>query len=250
MRLAVVKLGGSVITRKSTPFDVNLRLVELLGSSLSRALRASCIDKLVVVHGGGSFGHFVVFEHGGLRSEDAFVQTVFFMRELNQIVVDVLTMVGVKAVGIDTHAIAYMEGSRPRISMELLVKLLERNLVPVVYGDAVIAVDGGYSVLSGDDIAWEVASTLRAYRLIFVTSVPGVYIGGEVAREVSLSRDIERIDALSSGATDVTGGMKAKLIKGKGRVGSIGAVYIVGPEPRALYEALCSEPSIGTRVVE
>ncbi|NPA96563.1 MAG: acetylglutamate kinase [Crenarchaeota archaeon] len=250
MKLAVVKLGGSVITRKGKPFDVDFGITEALGRALKRALAESCIDRLVVVHGGGSFGHYVVSEHGGLRTVDAFIQTVFFMRELNQTVVEILCLVGIPAVGVDTHAIALSLERGKELELGVVEELVARGVVPVMYGDAVLDSSGGYRVLSGDDISWEVASAMRASKLVFVTTVPGVYVGGRVAKLVSISRDLDRIDRVGSRYVDVTGGMHAKLAKGRGRVHSIGDVYVIGSQPKLLYEALCSEPSVGTRVVE
>ena len=252
MRIGVVKLGGSAISDKSRPFSIRWGMLEGLAKALKRALLRGCVNGIVVVHGGGSYGHYVVSEHGGLSTPEAFTQTVFFMRELNQRIVEVLTLAGLNAFGLDTHALASCSEQGIKVRIEVVKRGLEMGLTPVVYGDAVICEgrDRWFTIASGDDLAWEIASLLRASRLVFVTSVPGVFVGGRVARSISLSRDIDRMDSISGSALDVTGGMRAKLVKGRGKVGLIGAVYVIGSEPSILCEALCTEPSVGTRVVE
>ncbi len=250
MMLGVVKLGGAAITNKDRPFSLDVAKLEALGKALFEAMCRKCIDSLVVVHGGGSYGHTVVHEHGGLRSLDAFIQTIQVMREMNQKVVEILMLCGLKAVGLDTHAIAMFINRRLMLNLDIVSEALRRGLVPVLYGDAVFANGNEFAVASGDDLAWEIACKLRARRLVFVTSVPGVYVRGRIVDTLSLSRDLASIDRLSESAIDVTGGMATKLAKGLGRVSSIGSVYVIGFDPRILLEALCSRPSIGTRVIE
>ena len=55
----VVKLGGSVVTDKASPFTYRGNAV----ISLSKEMAASQL-RLVVVHGGGSFGHPVAKQYG------------------------------------------------------------------------------------------------------------------------------------------------------------------------------------------
>ena len=59
LRTVVVKLGGSVITDKSKPFSYRSDVVSALAEEI-----ASSDEKVVVVHGGGSFGHTVAKQHG------------------------------------------------------------------------------------------------------------------------------------------------------------------------------------------
>jgi len=53
LRPVVLKLGGSVITEKAKPLTPNLKAVKRLAEEISDAK----VTSLVVVHGGGSFGH-------------------------------------------------------------------------------------------------------------------------------------------------------------------------------------------------
>ena len=55
----VLKLGGSVITDKEKPLTPNLEAIERLATEISRAK----VSSLILVHGGGSFGHPVAERH-------------------------------------------------------------------------------------------------------------------------------------------------------------------------------------------
>jgi len=236
---AVVKLGGSAFTDKSKPFSLDRRALEMIGRALRKAL-SDCLEGIALIHGGGSFGHYVVSEHGGLSSRDAFCQTVFFMRELNQIVVETLILCGVPAVGIDTHAFV----GRLEDMSRVVEAYMERGLVPVLYGDAFITAKG-FEVLSGDFIAWRLARDLRARTLVFVTGVGGLLKDGEVVRRIRISEALKVVS--SSRGYDVTGGMASKIAMGIDIAREIPRIHIVGKE--CLYQALCEEePSCGTRL--
>ncbi len=58
-KLAVLKLGGSVITYKNRPMTPNLSAIERLAKEVADA----DVQRLVIVHGGGSCGHFLAKEY-------------------------------------------------------------------------------------------------------------------------------------------------------------------------------------------
>ena len=251
MRIHVVKIGGSVISDKSKPFSIDYAKLEAIAEAIGECIDGGCIDKLVLVHGGGGFGHYVVQEFGSVESSEAFLRVVEVMREMNSKVVEVLRLAGLKAFGIDTHAIAYMRRGKLFLDTATISAALRMGLIPVLYGDAVLdVVDEVFRIASGDELAWELAYAFRAERLVFVTRVPGVLRRGEVVRKFSLSRDLQSMDEVAVQGHDVTGGMRTKLVKGIGRIAGVGSVYIVGHNPRVIKQALCSEPEIGTQVVE
>jgi len=234
---AVIKVGGSVFTDKRRPFSIDTRSLEDVCRAIRRALD-DCVECVALVHGGGSFGHYVVSEHGGLATRDAFCQTVFFMRELNQVVVEMLNLYGVPAVGIDTHAFV---GRLDDLGGVVEI-YMERGIVPVLYGDAFIS-ERGFEVVSGDLIAWRLAQALKVTKLVFVTGVGGILRDGRIVSRISIE-DALRVVGKARGY-DVTGGMAMKISLGIDAIREIGHVHIVGRE--CLYQALCEEePSCGT----
>ncbi|MBE0512158.1 hypothetical protein IBX38_03815, partial [Candidatus Bathyarchaeota archaeon] len=85
----VLKLGGSVITDKEKTLTPNLPAIERLTKEISRAN----VSPLVLVHGGGSFGHPVAEQYGireGYKDSSqiiGFSKTHQAMTKLNKLIV-------------------------------------------------------------------------------------------------------------------------------------------------------------------
>lgn len=217
----IVKFGGSVITDKSRRFTVRDDVLERLTEELT-----SAEDPLVVVHGGGSFGHPLASEYGlasGYKEKRqlmGFSLTHRAMERLNAKVVEALQDVGFTAVAVQPSACAVVEDGRI-ISMELrpFHKLLELGLVPVTYGDVVPDLTRGMSILSGDQLVVHLARELGTQRIILGVDVDGVYTGDpKVHKEAKLIPKItleswSEIEGSIGGAQapDVTGGMANKV---------------------------------------
>jgi isopentenyl phosphate kinase len=207
----ILKLGGSVITEKDRPETLD-------GPALDRAADAVAgRSDLVVVHGGGSFGHHHAAEHGvstteGSTDPDAVIAIHGAMATLNRFVVSRLRDRDVPAVPVhplsaadrdDSGALTLPSGAPER--------LLGEGYVPVLHGDVVAHGGEGVTVLSGDEIVVELADALDADRVGLCSAVPGVLDdGGDVIEEI---REFEAVaDALgASDATDVSGGMAGKV---------------------------------------
>jgi isopentenyl phosphate kinase len=217
----IVKLGGSVITDKRKPFKVRKTVLTRLAQELSKARHP-----LVVVHGGGSFGHPLAAKYEiaqGYRNEKqlkGFAATHRAMEKLNAEVVEAFRRVGLPAIAIQPSASAVV-GNGKLISMELrpLKKLLELGLVPVLYGDAVPDVRRGMSILSGDQLVVYLAKALEASRVIVGVNVDGVYTSDPRKGRAELLRKITPASwsGLSfpgdRGVKDVTGGMENKVME-------------------------------------
>lgn len=208
----VIKLGGSVVTEKDQPETVDTETL----SDTARAL-ADTSASLVVVHGGGSFGHHHAAEHGvstttGTTDAGAAFAIHDAMVELNRTVVAALQDVGIPAVPVHPFSTA----SRDRDgSLDLPTRQVERLLaeafVPVLHGDGVVHEGEGVTVLSGDELVVKLADAVDADRVGVCSTVPGVLDGDGAV----LSR-IESFDYVAdalgaSDATDVTGGMAGKV---------------------------------------
>ncbi|HID80572.1 MAG TPA: isopentenyl phosphate kinase family protein [Ignisphaera sp.] len=250
--VVVVKIGGALITDKQRPFRIRYEVLRRLAKELAQAYR-ECCREMVLIHGGGSYGHYVVHEYGSRLEGDGFYVTIMFMRELNRVFVEHLHAVNVPAVPVDTHAIALKKGDRLQLFLDTITYMLKKGYVPVLYGDVVVG-DRVY-VLSGDEIAWFLARELQAKRLVFVTEVLGVFDkspevpGAKLINEVRLV-DVVKLDMHSAKGIDVTGGMATKL--------RLGLVYrphracevaiIGGTIPENVYRTLCGHHIVGTRV--
>ncbi len=256
----IVKFGGSVITDKSKRFTVRDDVLKRLAEELTSAK-----DQLVVVHGGGSFGHPLASEYGldsGYKEKRqlmGFSLTHRAMERLNAKVVEALQDVGFAAAAIQPSACAVVEDGRI-VSMELrpFHKLLEFGLVPITYGDVVPDLTRGMSILSGDQLVVYLARELGTQRIILGVDVEGVYTGDpKVNKEAKLVPEItpeswSEIEGSIGGAQapDVTGGMANKvreLLKLAER--GVEAQIVNAMKPEVLKRAILGE-RLGTRVAK
>jgi isopentenyl phosphate kinase len=89
--------------------------------------------------------------------------------------------------------------------------MLDEGFVPVLHGDVVVHAGRGATILSGDELVVSLAASLDADRVGLCSDVPGVLDdAGAVVPRIERFEDVA--DYLGgSEATDVTGGMAAKV---------------------------------------
>jgi isopentenyl phosphate kinase len=208
----VLKLGGSVVTDKSSAEAV-------ARDRLARATDAiaSYDGDLVLVHGGGSFGHPYAERHGvtntdGTDDARAVGEIHGAMKELNAAVVRALLDRDVPAVPVHPLSAAGRDDDGTlSLSTDHPRRMLGEGFVPVLHGDVVVHAGRGATILSGDELVVALARGLDADRVGLCSDVPGVLDeSGEVLARVERFGDVA--SALGgSDDTDVTGGMAAKV---------------------------------------
>ena len=57
MSVIIIKLGGSLITNKNIPFSVDYNSINNIIKQIKNFYEQNTNSKLILVHGGGSFGH-------------------------------------------------------------------------------------------------------------------------------------------------------------------------------------------------
>lgn len=257
MRPLIVKLGGSVITDKSKKFTVRSAVLHRLCRELTAAR-----GPLVVVHGGGSFGHPLASEYGiaaGYKEERqlmGFSLTRRAMEKLNAQVIDALQEAGIPAVSVQPSACAVVRDGRIE-SMELtpVRKMLDLGLVPVLYGDAVVDAVKGMSILSGDQLTVHLACELDAARVVVGIDVDGVFTAdpklqkkAKLVQKITPANWPEVVKSLGGvGKPDVTGGIANKVrelltLTGRG----IEAEIVNAAKPNVLKRAISGERGLGT----
>ncbi len=208
----VLKLGGSVITQKETPETV-------ADAALQQAAEAitGTDDRLVVVHGGGSFGHHHAAKYGvsttaGTHDDDAIRAIHGAMKRLNRAVIEALTDAGVPAVPVHPFSAGHRtpDGTL-QFANAPAATMLGEGFVPVLHGDVVSQETAGATILSGDELVVSLARALSADRVGVCSAVPGVYdTDGDVIDRIESFEDVA--DAVGeSDETDVTGGMAGKV---------------------------------------
>jgi isopentenyl phosphate kinase len=239
----VLKLGGSVVTEKDEPETVD---TSRLGSAADAVAESD--EDLVVVHGGGSFGHHHAAEYGVSTTDGthdpAGVGAIHgAMKRLNDAVVAALTERGVPAVPVHPFSAASRDAEGQLTLPTAQVRtLLGEGFVPVLHGDLVAHEGEGATVLSGDELVVELAPAVDADRVGVCSTVPGVLDGdGEVVDRIDAFEDVAA--ALGdSESTDVSGGMAGKV---RALLALSSPAHVFGPD--ALGEFLAGE-SPGTTV--
>ena len=204
--VVLVKLGGSLITDKSVPFSYRSEVV----SSLGKEIAASRV-RMVIVHGGGSFGHTVAKKYGlsSTRfspSSEGVSETRAAMYELNIRVCKSLTDSGVRSYVFAPFDLTLRWRSQ---AASWLNNLMEAGLVPTTFGD-VSSSPEGFRVLSGDTIMYELAKMLKPVRCVFTLNVDWIYEGRAHTLVPEISPEKMRRMKVESG-DDATGGISLKL---------------------------------------
>ena len=255
--MQIVKLGGSVVTVKDMPMTADHENVK----RLAEEIKAAWPTPLVVIHGGGSFGHPVAKKYGiadGFISERqviGFTRTHQAMVALNTVIVDALLDEGIPALSVAPSAfIATYDGRMPRGDFENIGRLVVKGMLPVLYGDAVIDKSRGFSILSGDQLAVRLAVSMGANRLIFGVDVDGVYTSNpKLAPQARLidRLSLEKLEGFveigKALTTDVTGGMLGKVSEARAAVeAGIEVRMVNATKPGVILKALRGEPVAGT----
>ena len=223
--LIILKLGGSVITRKdeNSP-EINREILNRIAKEIAEAMSKRNF-RLIIVHGAGAFGHVPAREYGldkgviGERQLQGFSITHQSMERLNYDVVEVLKTYGINAISFQPSAVGILKSAKlVYFPVRVIKELIKLDMVPVCYGDVLVDEDTGINILSGDHLVPYLARKLNADRVVIATDVDGVYDKNpKKNKDAKLIRKINRenIDTISeigtSDSVDVTGGMKRKL---------------------------------------
>jgi len=216
--MIVIKLGGSVITDKSSYRTFR----KSTASRLCREIKASGKD-VMVVHGAGSFGHILARDN---RLNDGFVskeqigavaRVCYDTRELSSMVVEAMLDEGIPAVSVPTGSCFYMDGRELIIDNDYVLRAMtEKGMMPVMFGDVVQDKRLGFAICSGDQITEILSRRFDAERVIFVSDVDGLYdkdpkhdSGAVLLTDV----DKDTLDSVDtdSDVADVTGGVRSKI---------------------------------------
>jgi isopentenyl phosphate kinase len=225
-QMIILKLGGSVITRKESAFPIiNSKNLDRICREVSEAKPG----KLVIVHGAGSFGHPYAkkYEIGHeIKNQEDFRKkklgyslTHNSVKELNIRVCHHLLTYGVPAIALPPSSFILTRNKRiESADLSMLENYLEMGWVPVLHGDVVLDMDENIkmAVLSGDQLVKYLAEKLRPGRIILGSDVDGIYNRDPKtdlqAELLPVVKSLEDLESLQGARTvDVTGGMTGKL---------------------------------------
>ncbi len=199
-----------MITVKDRALTPNIKAI----MGLSRVL-AKLGDSLIIVHGGGSFGHYWSVKYDMHTKPELYdsrgISVVHeSMVALNQIVVKSMSDAGLVPYGISPISL-FEDGKENVTKFNELVEFTRRGIVPVIFGDVVHISEGRFSIVSGDSLMTRIATHLLPSRVIFTVNVDGIYEDMKNKKLVKvLNFPINEISLMDS-TIDVTGGMGRKI---------------------------------------
>jgi isopentenyl phosphate kinase len=221
-RTVVLKIGGSVITDKGSELAARTQTIDRLADEVQRAN----VKNLIIVHGGGSFGHPSAKRNsliGGFKNPSqiaGFAETHHYMTVLNGLVMDSLIVHNIPAVSIAPSSCIVTENRRIKTFEDTPLRMLSKTgLLPVLYGDTVMDTKLGFTILSGDQLVSAIAMKFNAQRIIMGVDVDGLYDADpkvEKTAKIFSHLTLAELGKLQgklgkSMACDVTGGMFGKI---------------------------------------
>ena len=258
--ITILKIGGSVITDKNVELSARTQVIDRLADEIQRANTKN----LIIIHGGGSFGHPTAQKNAlkeGLKDPNqihGFAETHHFMTVLNGLFIDSLIMHNIPAVSVTPSSFVITENGRIKNFEDVLVKmLLKTGFTPVLYGDAVLDTRLVFTILSGDQLAATLAKRLDAARVIMGVDVDGLYDAdpknqknAKMLSHLTL-KDLESLQSNlgKSNSCDVTGGMFGKIAELIPVIEQDIPVSILNAsKPNHVYKALKGEHVESTRI--
>ena len=256
MSLIYLKLGGSLITDKRNPETPRSHVLKHLSQEIAQARIDRPLLRLVLGHGSGSFGHVSARRYGtrdGVRSADewfGFAATADAAARLTRIVAAHLLQAGLPVWSVQPSvALRCEDGDVISGPAETVRLALERGLLPLIHGDVALDSSRGGTIASTEEIFEYMAAQLPPVRIVLAGEVDGVYTSDPLLDpaaallEEITPRAFKSLQATfgASHATDVTGGMAAKVEQALRMVRAQAGLQVVicgGLAHGAVYAAL------------
>ena len=224
-KITLLKLGGSLLTNKNKPFSIREDIVK---TAVQEIIEAN--ECLILIHGGGSFGHplakkykiFNGFNKSIPNQTFGLVETHQSMIKFNSYLINLFLERNYPALSIQPSSIYIKNGQDiSNCSIEIIETVLDLNILPILYGDIILDKQGSFSIISGDQIIFELCGNLKKYlisKVIFTMEVDGLYIKDKdentnyILVNECYSDELESLELADLGQKiDVTGGIQSKL---------------------------------------
>ena len=248
--MILVKLGGSIITNKEKPLSPRKKNIDNIAKNLKKI---HGIQPLVIVHGGGSFGHYWSVKYDMHTKPHKYnIHGVSVVKnsmvELDKIILD--SFLKNK---LDPYCLPptdFVKGDKPiPYKIKEISKIARSGLTPITYGDALWYGKQNKSyILSGDRIMTMLAKILRPKLCIFVLDVDGLYSDLKTKKLVKrLSPQTAKFQIVENNRMDVTGGMRRKIQEAtKISKMNIDVFFVNGKKPQRIINAIKKKEFEGT----
>lgn len=225
MELIFLKLGGSLITQKDKPFTENKEVIKRIAKEIHQARKEKGF-RLLLGNGGGSYPHVPAKKYKtaeGIINEESLkgiAEVQDAASRLNRIIVRALLDAGENAISIQPSSVCLTRNSRiAEFHTKPLEMFLEKDMIPVVYGDVGLDLEQGCSIISTEELFISLAKKLKPERIISAGIVDGVFTAdpflnpeAKLIPEIT-SENYPKVKKMLAGSAgiDVTGGMLHKV---------------------------------------
>lgn len=254
--MILIKLGGSVITDKSIPLSFSKDAVRKMGEVISTLSES---EPVILVHGGGSFGHYYSVQYD-MHTEpwqyslDGFSIVRNSMVRLNSLILDVLAQCNLRPYSCPPSVLIHSNDAPLRTThqynalperVQEIQTIAESGMCPVLYGDAMWHGEKMSYILSGDVIMEILSAILHPRLAVFAMDVDGLYESmksKKIIQKVHAS-GLATFDTVDNTATyDVTGGMVRKVrVAEKICAHGIDVFFVNGNKPNRITDILHNE---------
>jgi isopentenyl-diphosphate delta-isomerase len=236
--IIIIKFGGSIITDKSRPFSLRTDRISALCEQIARfyfeEIRKPNPRKILLVHGGGSFGHPMANQyeiHKGLNFKIqnqilGLSKTHSAMQKLNAEICNAMEQKSLPYL-VFPPVICFEKSQNDNIkfkNQENLLQTIEMNIIPIFFGDIIFIKENNFGILSGDtiieyfaeNISWITQGTTKVSKIIYVFDQDGILYETESGeRKIFDVLNPNLIDSFAElnlkKTIDVTGSIKNKL---------------------------------------
>lgn len=216
--LILLKLGGSSITDKKTPYKFRLEIAKRLANEIKKSGNSN----LIIAHGSGSFGHTSASKYGGKKGYKSKIGIATVARDankINQLVMDVFVSENLAAISVSPRSlIISKDGKMKKNQFEIIEEIISQGLIPVVYGDIILDLNWKTTIYSGEKNLSEIANHLikkgyKIQKVIEVGETEGVLDENGKTINIIDSKNWKKIreNIFSTNKLDVTGGMAHKV---------------------------------------
>ncbi|MCK4380027.1 MAG: isopentenyl phosphate kinase family protein [Candidatus Lokiarchaeota archaeon] len=225
-KIYLLKLGGSLLTDKDKPFSIR---EDILKSVVQQIIEAN--EKLILIHGGGSFGHPLAKKYSISKGLNISIpnqilgltETHQSMIRFNSYLINLFLDQKCPALSFQPSSIFIKDSQEISTkSIGIIETALDLNILPILYGDIILDKQGSFSIISGDQIIFELCDKLEKYsisKVIFALEMDGIFINVQVGNKKDIklatelhSDELDCLDLADLGMKiDVTGGIEGKI---------------------------------------
>jgi isopentenyl phosphate kinase len=221
--LLLLKLGGSLITDKNRERTPRPEVMKRLADEIATALQEQPNLRLLLGHGAGSFAHVPAKKYAtrqGVHGSEqwlGFAEVWWQAAALNRLVMDTLHAANLPAIALPPSASVVAKGGKvAHWELGPIQMALQAKLIPVIFGDVVFDLGRGGTILSTEELFEHLAHHLEPSRILLAGIEEGVWadypLCTQLVPEITPHNYAEIAPHLgASNATDVTGGMAAKV---------------------------------------